>query len=64
LSIKSELADVDFVAFEEERVIAVGRDFKNLALIACRDKKISCFVESEVPDVLGSGLEENRRAPL
>ena len=61
--IEREHANVDFIALEEERVLAVGADFVDFAVIAGGDIQRAGMVENDVPDVLGARIEIGRRAP-
>jgi len=54
---------VSLVTLEKDRVIAFGRDPKNFSVVAGGDEEVSGFVESEIPDVFGAGLEVDGRTP-
>src|ERR1035438_2024599 len=53
--IERENANVDFIAFEKKRVLSVGGDFENFAVVAGGDIQVPGSVESEIPDVFGLG---------
>ena len=63
LGIEGEDANVHFVAFEEQRVFAVGADLVDFAMIARGYVKIAGVVEGEIPDVFGAGVEVDGGAP-
>src|SRR5579864_1094700 len=51
------------VALEEQRMLAVASNTKDLTVIAGRNVKIFGFVERERPNVFGLGIEVNRGSP-
>ena len=63
LGIECEHANVNFIALEEKRVLAVGADFVDFAVIAGGDIQGASIVENDIPDVLGAGIEVGSRGP-
>ena len=63
LRIERQHADVGLVALEENRVLALGSDFVDLAVVAGGDVQVSGLVENEVPDVFRAGREILGRTP-
>ena len=63
LGIERESTNMDFIAFEEKRRLALRADFENLAMIAGRDIEGASIVENDVPDVFGIGIEVGGCAP-
>ena len=57
LRIEGEDANVGFVALEKYRVLAVGRDAKNLAMVAGSNVEVARLIQSEIPDIFCAGLE-------
>ena len=57
IEVQSQHADVGFVALEEERRLPFGSHAENLAVISGSDEQVACVIQSQVPDVLGVGIE-------
>ena len=51
MRIERKYTDVGIVAFEEQRVFAIGRNFVDLAVISGGDIEIARLIENQVPDI-------------
>src|SRR4029077_19387063 len=59
LRVERQHSDMSFVTLEEHGMLTLGCDAVDFPTVAGGDVEISGAVESEVPDVLGAGIEIN-----
>ena len=62
--IERQHPDVGFVTGEENGVLTLGRDPKNLSAIAGGHVQVASVVQNQVPNIFGVRIEINRRRPV
>src|ERR1700733_4032079 len=54
---------MSFIALEEDRVLAFGRDPIDFSVVTGGNVEIACLVQSQVPDIFCARLEIDGRVP-